>query len=272
MTRTELVLRRDRAVVLCGLGVITALAWWWVLIGAGTGMSTIAMTTWAFPPPIRPAMVVSWNLNYAIVMFLMWWVMMIAMMTPSAAPMVLLYARVHRHGYKLGQRESAVAPTLSFAFGYLFAWGVFSVIATGLQWALEHVGLLHAMMMWSLNPFLTAAILISAGVYQVTPLKHACLEHCRSPVAFLSTHFRPGAVGALRLGWIHGLYCLGCCWVLMGLLFAGGIMNLVWIAGLSIFVLVEKLAPAGQWVARISGAGMIGLGSWIILKVIGTGT
>lgn len=266
-TAVELLLKRERVIVVCGLIIITGLAWWWLLIGVGTGMSATVTTTWSFPPPtIRPAMAQHWSLAYAIIMFLMWWIMMIAMMTPSAAPLILLYARAHRYEQKLGRIQTSVTPTFSFAAGYLLAWMAFSMVATGLQWAFEQAGLMHAMLMWSINPYLTASILIAAGVYQLSPLKNVCLEQCRSPAQFLAENYRPGAAGAFRMGLKHGLFCLGCCWFLMGLLFAGGIMNLVWIAGLALFVLLEKIAPKGHRLAQAAGMLMIGAGLWILVR------
>jgi predicted metal-binding membrane protein len=262
-TTTESLLRRDRMIVIAGLALITAIAWWWVLAGAGTGMSTLGMTTWRFPPPIHKTMMMGWSFGYAVIMFFMWWIMMIAMMTPSATPMILLYARVHRHAHK-DKPDSSVAPTFSFALGYLIAWAAFSLVATLMQWGLEWAGLLHAMKMWSVSPLFSGSLLVVAGLYQLSPLKNVCLDHCRSPIHFLSQEFRPGPLGALRMGWKHGLFCIGCCWFLMALLFAGGIMNLVWIAGLAIFVLVEKVAPAGQWIARGAGAMMIAAGAWVL--------
>lgn len=264
LTITERMLRQERVIVLAGLIIITALAWWWVLVGAGTGMSTIAMTTWQFPPPLRPLMPMEWSIGYAVIMFFMWWIMMIAMMTPSAAPMILLYARALRHSERHKANTSSVVPSFAFASGYLVAWGVFSLAASVLQWSLEQLGLVHAMMMWSVSPVLSGALLLLAGIYQLTPLKNVCLEHCRSPVDFLSRNFRRGNAGAFQMGWKHGIYCLGCCWFLMALLFVGGIMNLVWIAGLAIFVLIEKVAPGGRWIARIAGAGMIAAGIFVL--------
>jgi predicted metal-binding membrane protein len=242
----ETLLQRERAIVWSALAVLTLLAWLWVLLGAGTGMSTIAMSTWQFPPP-RPAMMMSgdWSPAYWLTMLLMWWVMMIAMMVPSAAPVILLYARVFRHGQARGNVPGAVAPTAVFAAGYLACWFGFSALATALQFALERSGLVDGMMMWSTDRWLTAGLLVGAGLYQLSPLKTACLAQCRSPAEFLARHWRPGRRGAFRSGVVHGAYCLGCCWALMLLLFAAGIMNLVWIAGLSILVLIEKLAPFG---------------------------
>jgi predicted metal-binding membrane protein len=263
-TPVEALLKRDRHIVICSLIIIAALAWWWVLTGAGTGMSTIAMSTWEFPPPLHPALIQEWTATYSIVMFLMWWVMMIAMMTPSAAPVILLYAHAHRHARKYGTINAASTPIFSFAAGYLLSWAGFSLVATALQLALERAGLMHAMMMWSIEPLLTATVLVTAGLYQLTPLKAACLDHCRSPAQFIAANFKPHPMGALQMGLKHGAFCLGCCWLLMALLFAGGIMNLVWIAGLTILVLAEKNLPRGALIARASGIAMICAGLWIL--------
>ena len=263
-TLTERIVRREQMLIGAGLAVITLLAWYYVLIGAGTGMSTIAMTTWQFPPP-RPAtvMVGDWNAGYWLTMLVMWWVMMIAMMIPSAAPMILLYARVFRHGQARGQIAASLVPTGAFAAGYLACWLGFSMLATALQYALEQAALVHGMWMWSTSRWLTAGLFVAAGLFQLTPVKAACLEHCRSPAAFLSRHWRPGRLGAFRLGLVHGAYCLGCCWALMLLLFAAGIMNLVWIAGIAILVLLEKLAPFGANLAPLSAALLIGAGLFV---------
>ena len=263
-TTTEQLLRRDRWIVGVGLLLIALLAWLFVLDGAGTGMSVRAMTTWQFPPPVIPHANEGWGLDYWLVMLVMWWVMMVAMMVPSATPMILLYARVTRHAQKKGQMDEAAVPTAMFAAGYLVAWMGFSGAAVLLQWTLEQAGLMHGMMMWSLNPWLSGGLLLAAGAYQLSPVKDFCLRHCRSPAEYLSRHYRKGRWGALNIGVRHGLYCIGCCWFLMALLFAGGIMNLVWIAGLAIFVLVEKLAPYGRWVARASGVLFIAAGIWVM--------
>ena len=265
-TATEQLLRRDRWIVGTGLLAIVVLAWLFVLDGAGTGMNVRAMSTWQFPPPVAPALNESWGLSYWLMMLAMWWVMMVAMMVPSATPMILLYARVTRHAQKKGQMEGTAVPTAVFGLGYLIAWLGFSVAATALQWALEQAGLMHAMMMWSLNPWLSGGLLLAAGAYQLSPIKDICLRHCRTPADYLSRNFRQGRRGALTIGLRHGLYCIGCCWFLMALLFAGGIMNLVWIAGLAIFVLVEKLAPYGRWFARASGVLFIAAGIYVMVN------
>jgi predicted metal-binding membrane protein len=265
-TAFEAVLRRDRWIISVSLVVICLLSWWFIIGGAGTGMSSSAMTTWQFPPPVRGGQPTSqWGVNYWFIMALMWWVMMIAMMVPSAAPMILLYARLYRFSQKQGQIDAGLVPTAAFAGGYLIAWLVFSLLATALQWVLEQAGLLHAMMMWSVSHHLSATFLVAAGLYQLSPLKHTCLSHCRSPADFISRNWRASRLGAFQMGWKHGLYCVGCCWILMALLFVGGIMNLVWIAGLAVFVLLEKLSPVGEYIARSSGLLMIAVGVYLYL-------
>ncbi len=264
-TLTERSVRREQLLVGFGLASLTLLAWLYVLLGAGTGMSMLAMSTWQFPPP-KPAMSMAgdWNAAYWLTMLAMWWVMMIAMMIPSAAPMILLYARVFRRGQSRGQISgTTLVPTAAFAAGYLACWLAFSVLATALQFALEQVGLVHGMLMRSTDRWLTAGLLIAAGVFQLSPLKATCLAHCRSPAEFLSRHWRAGRLGAFRLGIVHGAYCLGCCWALMLLLFAAGIMNLVWIAGLAVLVLIEKLAPFGARLSPAIAAALIAAGLYV---------
>ena len=264
-TLTERIVRREQLLVGFGLASLTLLAWIYVLLGAGTGMSMLAMSTWQFPPP-KPAMSMAgdWNAAYWLTMLAMWWVMMIAMMIPSAAPMILLYARVFRRGQSRGQISgTTLVPTAAFAAGYLACWLAFSVLATALQFALEQVGLVHGMLMRSTDRWLTAGLLIAAGVFQLSPLKATCLAHCRSTAEFLSRHWREGRLGAFRLGIVHGAYCLGCCWALMLLLFAAGIMNLVWIAGLAVLVLIEKLAPFGARLSPAIAAALIAAGLYV---------
>jgi predicted metal-binding membrane protein len=191
----------------------------------------------------------------------MWWVMMVAMMLPSAAPMLLLFARVNRKDKAAG---SPLMPTGAFATGYLIAWGGFSVVAAGLQWALEEARLMSPMLLLeTANVWIGVAILVGAGLWQLTPLKTMCLRHCRSPLGFLIGNWRAGRLGALRMGLEHGAYCLGCCWFLMGLLFFGGVMNLYWIAGLAVFILLEKIIPLGHWLGRIAGVVLIGWGAYL---------
>ncbi len=204
---------------------------------------------------------IAWSAGYAVLMFFMWWIMMLAMMLPSAAPMILLYAAVNR---KAQERGAPFVPTGVFALGYLGAWGGFSLLAVALQWAFERSALLSSMMV-STSIVLGGLLLIAAGVWQLTPLKHACLKHCRSPLHFLSHHWRKGRWGAIRMGVEHGAFCLGCCWFLMILLFYGGVMNLYWIVGLAAFVLLEKTVPAGHWIGSAAGVGLIAWGGLLLL-------
>src|SRR5262245_55485732 len=256
----EAILRRDRTVVVAALVVVIALCWLWIVLGAGMGMSAIEMTRMSRDMLMTPA---TWTPAYAILMLLMWWVMMVAMMLPSAAPTLLIVARISR-------RESVAqgpwARTGCFAAGYLTVWAGFSAVATALQWALERSELLSAMMVPTAI-WLGAAILIAAGLWQVTPIKHACLRHCRSPIGFLTGHWRAGSAGAFRMGLEHGTYCLGCCWFLMALLFFGGVMNLWWIGGLAAYVLMEKVTPIGRWLGYVVGVGLIAWGAYLLMPI-----
>jgi len=249
-TVLEAVLRRDRWVVVGALiGVIIA-AWIWIVLGAGTGTSAVAMTQMAGIPDMDMMMERAvWTPGYAALIFAMWWVMMTAMMLPGAAPMLLLFARVNR---SQKARDRPYVATGIFAAGYLAAWGGFSALAAGLQWSLEELDLLGPMMT-ATSWWLGGATLLAAGLWQLTPIKGVCLRHCRSPLSFLAQNWQPGRVGAFGMGLEHGTYCLGCCWFLMGLLFFGGIMNLFWIAGLAAFILFEKTIPMGHWLARLAG-------------------
>jgi predicted metal-binding membrane protein len=187
----------------------------------------------------------------------MWAVMMVAMMVPTAAPMTLMYAAVAR---KAAAQHNPVAPTFVFVTGYIAMWTIFSLVATSAQYALDRAALLSPMMV-SKSASLGAALLIAAGVYQFTPLKNACLKNCRTPAHFLSRYWRTGTLGAFRMGLRLGAYCVGCCWILMGLLFVGGVMNLLWIAAIAIFVLLEKTIPLGDVGGRFAGAAMILVGA-----------
>jgi predicted metal-binding membrane protein len=230
--------------VLLGLGGVTLLSWVY-LVDMARRMDAMDMGSML---AMRP-----WSAADFALMFLMWAIMMVAMMVPSAIPMALIYAAVAR---KARGQGAAVAPTFVFASGYVAVWTLFSVGATLAQWGLERAALLSPMMV-STSPRFGALLLVAAGVYQLTPAKETCLRHCRSPAYFISEHWKPGMAGAFRMGLEHGAFCLGCCWVLMGLLFFGGVMSLVWIAGITLFVLLEKLIPGGVWGGRAVGAAMI---------------
>jgi predicted metal-binding membrane protein len=265
------VLKRDRLVVITALVAVIVAAWTYVLAGAGMGMSAFETTAMGEGPSgaMRDmAMAVigpmTWTPGYAVLMFFMWWIMMMAMMLPSAAPMILLFAMVNR---KQREKGAPYVPTGIFAAGYVLVWGAFSLVAVGAQWGLERSGLMSSTMA-STSAMLGAGLLIGAGIYQLTPLKHACLRHCRSPIFFISHHWRPGDLGALRMGIEHGAFCTGCCWFLMALLFYGGVMNLYWIAGIALFVLLEKTIPAGHWLGRITGVLLIAWGGALVLVVV----
>ncbi|WP_170466467.1 DUF2182 domain-containing protein [Ruegeria arenilitoris] len=263
----ERLMRHDRAIVLAGVSLIILVSAWYTIAGIGMNMTAAEMTRMAGPigEPMQMGSAPQWDLQYATLIFLMWWVMMIAMMTPSAAPAVLLYTAIKRAG-----PEQAKAARFSFLFlaGYLVAWAVFSLIATGMQWGLESIGLSDGPMMTIRSKTFAGCILILAGAYQLSDLKTACLRHCQSPARFIADHHKPGAYGALRTGALHGVYCLGCCWALMALLFVGGIMNLYWIAGLAIYVALEKLLPNARWLPVATGLALIAVGLWVVLDAV----
>ena len=268
--------RRDRAIVVIAILVMAVLAWAYILWfaaqigmveGAAAGTAEGAMVPAHVPggsgamagmdmgsgvgaavqPAFRP-----WGVADFAFMFTMWAVMMAGMMTPSVAPMVLLYAAAGRNAAATGR---PLAATGWFLAGYLSAWIAFSLVATGAQWTLTRLALLTPMMESGSGIF-GGIVLIAAGLYQWSPLKDTCLRQCQTPVGFLMSRggFRSEPFAALRIGAEHGAYCVGCCWVLMTLLFVGGIMNVLWIAGLTILILMEKVVPTGRLVPRVAGA------------------
>jgi predicted metal-binding membrane protein len=264
MDALETILRRDRAVILASLTVGTLLAWAYLLhLWFGMRAMSGAMPEAMDMSAMIGCTMGTWSALDAAVTFAMWSVMMVGMMLPSAAPMILMYARVGQSAARNGKR---FAPAGWFAAGYVAAWTAFSLLATGLQWGAQHFALLTPMMTSASRPF-SAVILIAAGLYQFTPLKRACLTSCQSPFAFIQRHggFRPEARAAFALGTRNGLYCIGCCWALMALLFVAGIMNLLWIAVLAAFVLVEKVSPYGRLLSRIVGAALIAAGLFILI-------
>jgi predicted metal-binding membrane protein len=225
---------RDRLTLLAALGLITALAWAYL---------------WLSPMPMPATSGGLRTAHYLALTFLMWLVMMIGMMTPTVMPTVLLFDRIARRG----GHERSFTRTAAFAAGYLFVWLGFSAAATVLQVELIAMGWVDDMGVARRNVW-TSLLLAAIGLYQWLPAKRACLGHCRAPVQFLVSAYRPGAGGALNMGVRHGLYCLGCCWALMLLLFVGGVMNLLWVAAVAALVLVEKLLARGEWFRRIVGA------------------
>jgi predicted metal-binding membrane protein len=204
----------------------------------------------------------AWSATDFVLMFAMWWVMMVGMMLPGATPLILTFATVNRRKRERGQ---PFLPTFAFTAGYLLVWGGFSLAATLAQWELERTALLLPSMKTG-SAILGGALFVAAGIYQWTPLKHACLANCRSPLDFVINRWHDGWTGALRMGGEHGAYCLGCCAVLMALMFVGGAMNLLWAAAIAALVFVEKLSPGGEWIARASGVLMIGFGGYLLLS------
>ncbi|HSV69200.1 MAG TPA: DUF2182 domain-containing protein [Methylibium sp.] len=248
-------LRRDRLLVAGCLLVAIVLSWAWLYSGAGMMEE---MGDMLMPMSSGP-----WSAGHALLVLAMWAVMMAAMMLPSAAPMILLHGTLARRRAEGG--DPALASGAAAA-GYLAVWAAFSVAATALQYGLEQAALLSPMMETT-SRVLAGAVLVAAGLYQWTPLKQACLRHCRSPLDFVLAHWRPGWRGAFAMGLRHGVVCTGCCGLLMLLLFVGGVMNLAWIAGIALFVGVEKLGPGGPWVGRIAGTLLVawGVAVWLTL-------
>lgn len=292
---------RERVVVIASLAAITLLAWAWVVrLGAGMdamsaaggmagmsgmeggagslGMSGMGDTTGivdmsgmtgmdaAGAGAVHVAMphMQAWGAAEVVSTFAMWAVMMVAMMTPTAGPMLVTYDGLVRRS---AARAVAMQRALAFLLGYMVVWTVFSAGATLLQWALSGAGLLlgDADMV---VPLAGGALLVAAGIYQFTPLKHVCLARCSTPLSFLMTEWRDGDAGALRMGLLHGVHCVGCCWALMLLLFVAGVMNLVWVALIAAYVLVEKAVPGGRFAARPLGAVLIIWGGWLIATTL----
>jgi predicted metal-binding membrane protein len=255
----EQIFKRDRIVVVAALAAITFLAWGYMAYEARamyhTGICCCAGMNMSGPDTS------AWNAATLIPLFLMWAEMMVAMMIPSAAPMILTFAMVQR---KRREQERPFVPTAIFLLGYLLVWTTFSALAAIAQWILHAKALLSPLMV-STSPILGGILLIVAGIFQWTPLKNVCLTHCRSPLSFLMTGWREGKFGAFATGLKHGAYCTGCCWILMALLFVAGVMNIWWIAIIAVFVLVEKVAPKGLFVGKAAGIFLAAWGVWMMI-------
>lgn len=251
---------RGRVIMVLALGGVTALAWVWLVMQAHY-MTDMAGDMTDMVMPLTDA----WTISYASLTFAMWWIMMLGMMLPSAAPMILTFGTLNRNKRARGQ---TFVPITIFLVGYLIAWGGFSVVATLAQWTLDQFVLLTPMLAIGSSLF-GGVLLILAGLYQFTPLKQACLRGCRSPFAFLLNHWHDGWIGALRMGLAHGAYCIGCCAVLMALLFLAGAMNLLWVAMLAAFVFAEKLLPGGEWIGRAAGVAMLAFGAVLLARGYG---
>jgi predicted metal-binding membrane protein len=262
----ERALLRDRWIIGCCLALLVALACLWLWRDhfaiarwdesmASMGMKDMEMERGPMATSSAPA-------AYLAEAFIMWLVMMVAMMLPSAAPMILLYGKLARSAR---DRGAVFASTTVFASFYLAVWAGFSAVAALIQCALVRRGAISDMGLAFGDQRIAGALLIAAGLYQLTPLKYTCLEKCRSPVSFLMRQWRPGLAGAARLGLTHGLYCLGCCAMLMALLFVFGVMNLAWVACLAVVVLIEKVVPQGERFGWFIGVSALVLGTAMVL-------
>jgi predicted metal-binding membrane protein len=245
MTTLESALRRDRTVVLTGLAALVVVAWLYLLHLA---RDMAEMARHAAMGMVMPRME-PWSGVELLLLGVMWGVMMVAMMTPSATPMIVMFSAVNR---RRAAQQGPVVRTGLFVLGYLAAWMAYSAVAAVAQWVLHGLAALSPAMA-STSPYLGGGLLLAAGIFQWTPLKRACLTSCRSPLGFLMTEWREGGVGAVVMGFRHGMYCVGCCWVLMALLFVAGVMNLLWVAAIAAFVLLEKVVPAGERVGQAAG-------------------
>ena len=263
-------LNRDRLIVVAGLLVLIVASWSYLFF-VSTDMKNPGMQ---MSPEVGNDMrmsavtadIMPWGTAEWISMFVMWSVMMIGMMIPSASPMILLFSKVNR---KRREGNQPYVSTGIFMLGYVIVWTFFSVVATFANYILHENALLSGMMGQSESAILGGCLLIAAGIFQWTPWKNTCLNQCRTPMGFLMTEWRDGRIGALRMGLKHGLYCTACCWLIMSLIFVLGVMNLVWIAALSIFVLLEKIAPKGLWISRASGIAFVIWGFLLLSNVIG---
>jgi predicted metal-binding membrane protein len=253
-TLLESALRHDRLIVFSGLAFVAGVSWSWILSMSADMYGTMrGASAWA--------MTGSWDFPHLVLLFVMWVVMMTAMMLPSAIPMLSLYIGVIRRS----DGERLATQAYSLAGGYLAVWSLFSAVAAIVQRLLTDQSVVSPMMTIA-DPRIASSVLILVGVYQFTPLKRDCLAACRSPIGLFTSFWRPGAVGAFRMGVRHGLYCLGCCWALMLLLFAGGVMNAYVIGGLTLFVLIEKATPISGTAAKVGGVVLVVMGVWLLLR------
>lgn len=251
---------REYLVVAGGLTLITLMGWAYMghMAWAMANMDKVEM----WMPPMGAA---SWATMDLFMLFLMWAVMMVAMMTPSTLPMVNMFATINKNRRSKSQ---SYTPTFVFIIGYLIAWTGFSVLATLVQWWLHTENLLSPMMS-SRSDLVSGIVLLVAGVYQWTPAKDACLEFCRTPLDFLMTEWRDGTAGALTMGVKHGIYCVGCCWALMLVLFAVGVMNILWVALIAAFVVIEKIFPYPGALRLFSGIVLVAWGALLLGRYFG---
>ncbi len=248
-------LQKDRLFLFSGLAAVTVFAWVymlhmaWAMPGKGMHMS-------------KPCLM-NWGSGYLAHIFIMWSIMMVAMMLPSSTPMVVMFATVNKQRSKL---QGPLVPTWLFVLGYLIIWTAYSALATMTQWGLHIAALLsHAMVIT--NPIVGGVLLVAAGVFQWTPFRDACMTQCRSPLGFIMTEWREGRRGALMMGLKHGIYCVRCCWLLMALSFVLGVMNMLWMAALTAFMLLEKITDT-KWISRTAGVMLVIWGLWVTAEII----
>ncbi len=253
----EALVRRDRVLAGSGLAALALLAWLYLF--RMEGLSGMDMS-----PAMSMPMPGDRDAGRFALTFLMWAVMMVAMMVPAASPMILTFATINRRRAAAG---TPAVPTAVFLAGYLVIWSAFSLAAAALQGALQAAALLAPATL-TVTPLVGGALLIAAGLYQLTPLKYACLARCQSPLGFILSEWREGPRGAFVMGLRHGAFCVGCCWALMALLFVAGVMNLLWVAAIAAFVLVEKMVPRARAVSWSAGAALLAWGGWMLLRAL----
>jgi predicted metal-binding membrane protein len=246
----EYTAKKERWFVLTGLALVAAMG-----LFATLRLGDMLMMPTAF---------VGGAIVYPVLLFFMWWIMMMAMMLPSAAPAILTFGAL---GRKFAEQGASASPLSLFVAGYATVWTGFAAVAVALQLLLSQKIAL-SMMMAVVSAVVGGSLLVAAGLYQMSPLKSACLRKCQAPLMFFARNWQKGYLGAFRIGLSHGLYCLGCCWVLMGLLFYGGVMELSWIVGLALYVAAEKLIPVGNRLSQFTGILLIGWGSWTVYRAL----
>ena len=262
----EAILKKERLIVSGCLAVMVLIAWWY-LFHMRAAMPGMDMSGMDMPGMDMSGMAMAgsqeWGATAVLLLFVMWGVMMVAMMVPSAAPMVLAFLGVNQRRQAAGR---PFVPVGIFVAGYLAVWTAYSAVATLAQWGLHKAALLSPAMA-ATSPFLSGSLLIAAGIFQWTPLKRGCLKGCRSPLSFLMTEWRDGKAGAFIMGLRHGSYCVGCCWILMALLFVAGVMNLLWVAVIALFVMAEKTLPRGELLGRVTGVALMAAGIGLMARV-----
>ncbi len=254
--------QRERWIITAALVGIAAVAWAYMIYEARAMNVTGMCACLGMAMGGEGGVAAAWPLSSLLPLFLMWAGMMVAMMLPSAMPMILTFATVSRNRRQQGR---LYVPAAVFVSGYIIVWTIFSALVAIAQWLLHRAALLSPGMA-STSAWLGGLLLLAAGIFQFTPLKHSCLAHCRAPLEFIMAHWREGSAGALRMGLEHGIFCTGCCWALMCLLFVLGVMNIYWIAALTLLVGLEKIIPRGFWLSSATGLILSAWGAIVIVR------